>query len=322
MNILITGCAGFIASHLCESLLKDGHSIIGIDNFDDYYSKEIKKDNLSNFISNPHFKFYEIDIRKKEDILNINEEINFIIHIAAKAGVRPSIENPSAYINTNIIGTQNILELIKIRGIKKMIFASSSSIYGNHPETPFKEDMDVNAPISPYAFTKKSCELLNHTYHHLYNIDIINLRFFTVFGPRQRPDLAINKFARLISNGEVIPMYGDGSSSRDYTYIEDIVFGIIKAFNYLNNNNNVFEIINLGNNTPILLKEMISIIAKELGKEAKIKKLPMQPGDVNKTLANIEKAKQLLGYDPNTSFRKGVRSFIQWAKTKDYMDIE
>ena len=322
MNILVTGCAGFIASHLCESLLKDGHTLIGIDNFDNYYSKKIKEDNLSNIAGNSRFKFYELDIRNKKEILNIKEEIDFVIHIAAKAGVRPSIENPSEYIETNIIGTQNILEFMKTRKIKKMIFASTSSIYGNHPVTPFKEDMDVNNPISPYAFTKKSCELANYTYHHLYNFDIINLRFFTVFGPRQRPDLAINKFARLISKGETIPMYGDGSSSRDYTYIGDIVSGISKAFDYLNNNNNIFEVVNLGNNSPVTLKDMIAIIAEELGKEAKVEQLPMQPGDVNKTLANIEKAKHILGYNPETSFREGIRFFLKWAKTKDYMGIE
>lgn len=322
MNILVTGCAGFIASHLCESLLKEDHYIIGIDNFDEYYSKEIKKDNLTNLTKYSSFQFHEIDIRNKEDILNIKEDIDFVIHIAAKAGVRPSIEAPSEYIKTNINGTQNILELIRIKGANKMIFASSSSIYGNHPQTPFKENMDVNSPISPYAFTKKSCELLNYTYHHLYNIDIINLRFFTVFGPRQRPDLAINKFARLISKGETIPMYGDGGSSRDYTYIDDIICGINKSFNYLNNNINVYENINLGNHTPIKLKDMINIIAEELGKEAIIKQLPMQPGDVNRTLADISKAKKVLGYIPRTTFREGIQSFIKWAKTKDYMGIE
>lgn len=322
MNILVTGCAGFIGSHLCEALLKDNHTIIGIDNFDNYYNKAIKEDNLSNFINNKQFNLYELDIREREDILNIKEDINFIIHIAAKAGVRPSIEDPAGYIKTNIVGTENILELMRIREIKKMIFASSSSVYGNHPETPFNEEMDVNSPISPYAFTKKACELLNHTYHHLYDIDIINLRFFTVFGPRQRPDLAINKFARLISQGKDIPMYGDGNTSRDYTFISDIIDGIMKSFIYLNSNNKIFEILNLGNNTPILLKEMISTIAEELGKKFTIKKYEMQPGDVNKTLANIEKAKQLIGYNPKTSFREGIRSFINWSRKKDYMGIE
>lgn len=321
MNILITGCAGFIASHLCESLLIDGHRLVGIDNFDDYYSREIKEDNISSFKHNPLFKFYELDIRNKKDLLDIKENIDFVIHIAAKAGVRPSVENPTDYTKTNIIGTENILEFMRIKDINKMIFASSSSIYGNHPETPFKEDMNVNAPISPYAFTKKSCELINHTYHHLYDMDILNLRFFTVFGPRQRPDLAINKFARIISNGETVPMYGEGNSFRDYTYIEDIVKGIKYSINYLNNNNSVYEIINLGNNKPILLKDMISIIAEELGKDVKVKQLPKQPGDVEITLANIDKAKKLLDYNPTTSFKEGIRSFLEWAKTKDYMNI-
>lgn len=321
MKLLITGCAGFIGSHLCEQLLKTEDSIIGIDNFDDFYPKYIKEDNLKDFISHPNFTFNQIDIRHKENLNTLDADIDCVVHIAAKAGVRSSIENPIRYIDTNISGTENILEFMKSSNIKKLIFASSSSVYGNHKEIPFREDMDVNEPISPYAFTKKSCELLNHTYHHLYGIDIINLRFFTVFGPRQRPDLAINKFARLISKGGEIPMYGDGSSFRDYTYIDDTIKGIINSIDYINSKDKVFETINLGNNHPIMLKDMIHAIAEELGKPAKIKEYPMQPGDVNKTLADTEKAERLLAYKPQTTFRKGIQKFIKWAKTKDYMNI-
>ncbi len=321
MKILVTGCAGFIGSHLCEKLLSKNNSIIGIDNFDNFYSKKIKEDNLKGFIDNPNFTFYEADIRIKNDINNIDNNIDCVIHIAAKAGVRPSIIDPQGYIDTNITGTQNILEFMKLSGIKKMVFASSSSVYGNNKETPFRENMDVSKPVSPYAFTKKACELLNYTYHHLYEIDIINLRFFTVFGPRQRPDLAINKFARLISKGEEVPMFGDGSTFRDYTYIDDTLNGIIHSINYLLNNNNVFETLNLGNNRPVKLKEMILSIAEELDKPAKIKEYPMQPGDVNKTLADTEQAERILGYKSETSFRKGIQEFIKWAKTKDFMDI-
>lgn len=321
MNILVTGCAGFIGSHLCEYLVKLGHRVIGIDNFDDFYDKSIKIDNISNLLKHPHFQLYYTDIRHSKELLDIKEEVDMLIHLAAKAGVRPSIKNPKDYIHTNIEGTQNVLEFIKRKKIKKYIFASSSSIYGNNKKIPFKENSLCDNPISPYAFTKKSCEMLNHTYHHIYHTDIINLRFFTVFGPRQRPDLAINKFAELISNNKPIPMYGDGSSFRDYTYISDIVSGISAAVTYLSAKSNVYETINLGNNSPISLKDMISVIAEELGMNYTILELPPQQGDVNKTLADISKAERLLGYKPQVDFREGVKNFIDWAETKKFCNI-
>lgn len=315
-TIVITGCAGFIGSHLSEKLLDEENKVIGIDNFDPFYSREIKKRNLSEFQGHPNFRFIEADLADF-DTLNTSlkdESIDTFVHLAGKAGVRPSIEDPQGYIRANITATQNILDVMKNKGIKKLAFASSSSVYGNTKEIPFHEGQDVSNPISPYAFTKKACELINYTYHALYGLDIINLRFFTVFGPRQRPDLAIHKFTRLILNGEEIPMFGDGSTSRDYTYYEDTVAGIRGAINFLNDNTGVYETINLGNNQPVKLSDMIAAIEKACGVKANIKQLPMQPGDVDITFASIEKAKSLLGYNPKYSFEEGVKNFVHWYK--------
>ncbi len=312
-KILVTGCAGFIGSHLSEALLNNGHQVVGVDNFDPYYNRSLKEKNLSGFSNHPMFTFHELDLSNEVQVKEkLSVKFDCIVHLAAKAGVRPSIENPQGYIDNNITATRILLDLMKDMGIKNMAFASSSSVYGNIPDTPWNEKIDVSEPISPYAFTKKACELMNHTYHHLYNLNIINLRFFTVFGPRQRPDLAINKFTRLLLNGESIPMYGDGSTSRDYTYIMDIVGGILKSIEYLLNNNKVFEIINLGNNKPTKLIDLINAIADVTGKPLKIEQLPMQPGDVNKTCADISKAQTLLGYQPLTSVKEGLKSFLEW----------
>ncbi len=315
-NIVVTGCAGFIGSHLCEKLLKEGHHVIGIDNFDPFYDRSVKERNLEQFRCHKNFEFLELDLA---DTPSLNKglsgkTIHAIVHLAGKAGVRPSIEDPQGYIRANITATQNILELMKDKGIKKLAFASSSSVYGNTKETPFHEGQDVSNPISPYAFTKKACELINYTYYALYGLDIINMRFFTVFGPRQRPDLAIHKFTRLILNDSEIPMFGDGSTSRDYTYYEDTVEGVCRALDYLFTHEKVYEIVNLGNNQPVRLKDMIAAIEKATGKKARIKQLPMQPGDVDITYANIDKAKKLLGYNPKYSFEEGVKNFVDWYK--------
>ena len=315
-NIVVTGCAGFIGSHLCEKLLSENHNIIGIDNFDPFYDRAVKEQNMSSFLSHQNFIFCEVDLAEFDKLSKSLEgkSIDSIVHLAGKAGVRPSIEDPQGYIRANIVGTQNILDIMKNKGIKKLAFASSSSVYGNTKETPFHEEQEVSNPISPYAFTKKACELINYTYHSLYGLDIINMRFFTVFGPRQRPDLAIHKFTKLILNGDEIPMFGDGSTSRDYTYYEDTVAGIKGAINYLFANENVYETINLGNNQPVKLTDMISSIEKAAGIKANIKQLPMQPGDVDITFANISKAKSLLGYNPKYSFEEGVKNFVDWYK--------
>lgn len=316
----ITGGAGFIGSTLSEKLLNEGNKVIIIDNFCDFYNPKIKEKNVENLSKNENFKLYREDIRNRDAIKNIFDEnnIDVVIHLAAMAGVRPSIENPILYQEVNCMGTQNILEEMKLHNIKNGVFASSSSVYGNCKEVPFREDMIVDYAISPYAATKKANEVMAHVYHKLYNINVIMLRFFTVYGPKQRPDLAINKFTRLMLNNEEIPMFGDGTTSRDYTYIDDIVNGIIKSCEYVLNNENVYEILNLGNSSPITLKEMIKVIADTLKINPRIKQLPMQQGDVDRTYADISKAKKLIGYEAKTSFKKGIENFIIWYKENYY----
>lgn len=314
-TILITGCAGFIGSHLTDFLLSEGHSVVGIDCFDAFYSRAIKEQNLTPALANPRFKFYENDITDDSFWQNLSEKIDVVVHLAAKAGVRPSLEDPSAYINTNIKGTQLLLDWMVKTGVKKLAFASSSSVYGDNPKVPFAETDSVDNPISPYAFTKKAGELLNHTYHHLYGLDIINLRFFTVYGERQRPDLAIHKFTKLMLAGQPISMYGTGSTARDYTYVADTVQGIVGAINYLQQNNNVFEIVNLGNSSPTTLQKLVETLYELTEQSSNINYLPMQPGDVERTFADVQKAKNLLGYSPKTSMEQGLKRFVNWYKT-------
>jgi len=315
---LITGGAGFIGSTLADFLLNKGNKVVVVDNFCDFYEKKLKEENVKANLDNSNYKLYRIDIRKKSEMERVFQEntINGVIHLAAMAGVRPSIENPILYQEVNCIGTQNILEILKKYNIKKIIMASSSSVYGNNKNAPFKETDIVDYAISPYAATKKANEVMAHVYHKLYNMNVILLRFFTVFGPKQRPDLAINKFVRLMLNNEKIPMFGDGTTARDYTYIDDIVDGIYKALNYIENNDNVYEIINLGNSNPVSLKDLINIIGESLNIKPNIQKLPMQQGDVDITFADISKAKQILGYNPKTEFRDGINKFIEWYKSK------
>lgn len=270
---LVTGGAGFIGSSLADFLLKNNYRVVVIDNFCDFYDPSIKRNNVKDNLDNPNYKLYEIDLRCKSDVEKVFREnkIDVVIHLAAMAGVRPSIENPILYQEVNCIGTQNLLEVMKEYGVKNLVMASSSSVYGNNKKVPFKETDIVDYAISPYAATKKSNEVMTHVYHKLFNMNVIMLRFFTVYGPRQRPDLAINKFTRLMLNDEEVTMFGDGTTSRDYTYIDDIVSGIYSSINYVLNNNDVYEIVNLGNSSPISLKEMINTIAEVLNKEPKIK---------------------------------------------------
>lgn len=316
---LITGGAGFIGSSLADSLLKENNKIVVVDNFCDYYNPELKEENVRDNLNNPNYKLYRIDIRDKDNLdkVFIENKIDCVIHLAAMAGVRPSIENPILYQEVNCLGTQNILECMKKNNVNKLVMASSSSVYGNCKEVPFKETFVVDFAISPYAATKKANEVMTHVYHKLNDINVIMLRFFTVFGPRQRPDLAINKFTRLMLNDEEIPMYGDGNTSRDYTYIGDIVDGIERSIKYVEENKDVYEIINLGNSSPISLKEMINIIGEVLNKTPNIKQLPMQPGDVDRTYADISKAQKLLGYNPKTTFKKGIENFAEWYKKRN-----
>lgn len=313
---LITGGAGFIGSSLSERLIKEGNRVVAIDNFCDFYNPTIKENNVKELIKNSNFKLYRNDIRDRESVKKIFEEnnIDIVMHLAAMAGVRPSIENPVLYQDVNCMGTQNILEEMKAHNVKNLVMASSSSVYGNCKEVPFKENMIVDFAISPYAATKKANEVMTHVYHKLFDMNVIMLRFFTVYGPKQRPDLAINKFTRLMLEDKEIPMFGDGTTSRDYTYIDDIVDGIIRSCNYVENNNDVYEILNLGNSSPVSLKEMINIIGQAIGVKPKIKQLPMQPGDVDRTFADISKAKKLIGYNTKTSFKEGIERFIKWYK--------
>lgn len=310
-TILVTGCAGFIGSHVCTRLLSKGYKVIGVDNFDPFYSRAVKETNLNGFRNHPDFSFYEMDITQGLDGVKENN-INVIIHLAAKAGVRPSIEDPAGYLKANINGTQKVHEFMQARSIHKLIFASSSSVYGNNKKMPFSEDDNVDNPISPYAFTKKAGELMNYTFHHLYNIDIINLRFFTVYGPGQRPDLAIHKFVKQISKNQPVVLFGDGHTARDYTYIDDTVSGILNAMEYCLQNTGVYITANLGNNNPVKLSELVDIIYLGMNKEKNVKYEAMQPGDVDITYADITKAGILFGYKPVTDMRNGIKKFIDW----------
>lgn len=318
-TFLITGGAGFIGSSLSEQLLNNNEKVIIIDNFCDFYNPNIKERNIDNIKNNTNFKLYKVDIRDRLSIKKVFDEnkIDVVVNLAAMAGVRPSIENPILYQEVNCLGLQNILEEMKLHNVKNGVFASSSSVYGNGKEVPFRENMVVDYAISPYAATKKANEVMAHVYHKLYNMNIIMLRFFTVYGPKQRPDLAINKFTRLMIEGKEIPMFGNGNTSRDYTYIDDIVEGIIKSCEICLSNKNVYEILNLGNSNPISLIDMIRTIGETLEIEPKIEQLPMQAGDVETTFADITKAKKLIGYEPKTPFYNGIKKFVEWYKEEN-----
>lgn len=316
MKLLITGGAGFIGSHLANRLLSEGHEVFVIDNFNDYYDIRIKWQHVAPNLSHPNYKLFCADIENKKSLEKIFSENAFdvIVHLAGRAGVRPSIENPESYISTNILGTVHILELMKDYGAKKIVLASSSSVYGNCKEETFTEDLKVSEPISQYAATKLSDEQFAYTYSKLYGISAVCLRFFTVYGPGQRPDLAIHKFTRLIDKGEPVPIYGDGNTKRDYTYIDDIVDGVIGAISY---NQTPYEIVNLGGGEPVCLSAMVKAIETALKKKAVIKRLPMQKGDVDKTVSDTSKAFRLWGYMPATPFNKGIEKFIQWYKKEN-----
>jgi UDP-glucuronate 4-epimerase len=313
MNVLLTGAAGFIASHLSERLLKRDCSVVGLDNFDDFYDPAIKERNLTRARDHASFTLVRGDIRDETVLAGLPDGIDTIVHIAARAGVRPSIAQPTLYYDVNVRGTLNLMEFARGRGISRFVFASSSSVYGNNEKVPFSENDRVDNPISPYAATKKAGELLAHAYSHLYGITCICLRFFTVYGPRQRPDLAIHKFARLMEGGEELPMFGDGTSQRDYTYIEDILQGVEGALEWVGKNHG-HEVVNLGESRTIGLREMIQVVAEEMGIKPRIRPSPEQPGDVARTFADISKARRLLGYDPTWEFRDGIRAFVKWFR--------
>ena len=319
MRILITGGAGFIGSHLAEQLLAVGHDIVIIDNFNDFYSPAIKRRNVSEIACNAgkcesNLLVCEGDIRDSEFIqaVFIQEKPDAVIHLAAAAGVRPSIENPLLYEEVNVRGTMNLLEAAKSIGLRLFLFASSSSVYGNNPKVPFAEADPVDFPISPYAATKKAGELICHSYHHLYGINIACLRFFTVYGPRQRPDLAISKFVTMIGQKKPIPFYGDGSTSRDYTFIDDIITGVEKALAWVNTAGKRYDIFNLGGSSPVTLNRLVEIIEHELEKKVILDRLPMQAGDVERTFADLEKSSSVLGYKPVMPIEKGIEAFVRW----------
>jgi UDP-glucuronate 4-epimerase len=313
MRILVTGAAGFIGSHLCERLLERGDEVVGLDNFDPFYNHRIKQRNLERSNQHPHFHFYQCDLAEPADLAEFwqhhADKLDAVVHLAAKAGVRPSIEDPLGYERANVQATTHLLSLLAGTAPRpKLLFASSSSVYGNNSKLPFSEDDPVDRPISPYAATKRSGELLCHTFHHLYGMDIWSLRFFTVFGPRQRPDLAIHRFTSLILRDQPIRVFGDGSSSRDYTYIDDILAGLLAAIDRCRG----FEIINLGSEMPIRLADMIASIEAACGKKARIEQAPPQPGDVDRTFADTAKAGRLLDYRPATNFAEGLAHFVTW----------
>ena len=313
-NILVTGGAGFIGSSLVDLLLEDPLiKITSLDNFDSFYDSSIKRRNIENQLKKTNFKLIEADVSNLQEIeAKTADNYDAIIHLAAKVGVRTSVLEPLRYTKVNILGTQNLLEIARKRGYKKFIFASSSSVYGVNPNTPWKEDDHLLLPTNPYALTKISGDLMRKIYSDLFGLQFIALRLFTVYGPRQRPDLAIHKFANLIFQGEPIQLYGDGGSKRDYTYIDDIIMGFKAALDY---SSSQYEIINLGNNQPIKLTKLIFLLEKVFKKKARIKKMPNQPGDLPITFADIEKAEKLLGYQPKIDIQSGLQKFSAWFRT-------
>ncbi|MBE2213782.1 MAG: GDP-mannose 4,6-dehydratase [Opitutaceae bacterium] len=310
---LLTGAAGFIGSHLVERLLAGGHRVIGIDCFDSFYPRAVKERNIAGPRAHPHFELWEIDLRDNgalsAAIDRAGVRLDAIVHLAAKAGVRPSMADPVGYQEVNVAGTQNLLELARRLRVPQFVFGSSSSVYGISPNVPWREDDTVLRPISPYASNKVSAELMGHVYSHLHGIRFVALRFFTVYGPRQRPDLAIHKFARLIRAGQPVPFFGDGSTRRDYTFVSDIVDGIVAALGYTRS---AYEVINLGHNEPVSLAELVRELESALGRRAILDRQPEQPGDVPQTWADLTKARELLGYQPRVPLRDGLRAFVDW----------
>ena len=309
MRVLVTGGAGFIGSHLVEKLLADGHDVAILDDFNDFYDPQIKRENVAAVSKDA--PVHHVDLRENAAVRALFHENKFdvIAHLAARAGVRPSILHPQLYYDTNVLGTLHLLEAARVTGVERFIFASSSSVYGISKTVPFSEDLHLTQTISPYAATKMAAEFLCSTYSHLYEMRIVALRYFTVYGPRQRPDLAVHQFTRKIDKGEPIDQFGNGTTRRDYTYIDDIIQGTMASLRYAGP---LFDIFNLGESETILLKDLIGAIETALGKKAKINQLPEQPGDVPLTCADISKARKLLGYHPTTKFSEGLPKFVDW----------
>ncbi len=314
IRVLVTGAAGFIGSHVCEQLLGRGDEVIGLDCFDEFYDPAIKRRNLAPALAADAFTLVEGDIRDAALLENLarTRSLDAIIHLAARAGVRPSIEEPTLYTDVNLVGTSRLLEVAQRFEIRNFVFASSSSVYGERTETPFRETDPVDHPVSPYAATKKAGELLCHTFHHLFGLDVACLRFFTVYGPRQRPEMAIHAFTRLIASGKPVPVFGDGSARRDFTFVDDIVAGVIAALD----RNAGYRVFNLGNHRMVRLDELVTAIGTALGEIPKIDRHPNQPGDVSTTCADIEFARTELGYQPRTSLEDGLRRFVEWFRSE------
>jgi UDP-glucuronate 4-epimerase len=310
MRILVTGGAGFIGSHLTERLLARGDEVVVFDDFNDYYDPALKRANLADAKNAGTLRIVEGDIRNAAAVVDVFENTAFdvVVHLAARAGVRPSLEDPLLYEEVNCLGTLRILEEMRRQGLRRLVFASSSSVYGNSANPPFTEDEVINRPISPYAATKAAGELLCYNYYHLYQISVTALRFFTVYGARQRPDMAIRKFTTMIDQGEPIPFYGDGSTERDYTYYTDIVEGVVASID----RDLGYEIVNLGESQTTSLSQLVGLIEENLGKQAVRNPLPMQPGDVDQTYADVSKARRLLDYNPTTPIADGIRAFVAW----------
>ncbi len=308
---LVTGGAGFIGSHLVDRLLARGDEVVVLDNFNDFYDPALKRRNCADHMDDRSYRLVEGDLRSADDCRAAFEGgIDQVIHLAAMAGVRPSLKNPGLYVDVNLKGTANLYDAALDAGCKNVVFASSSSVYGANEKVPFSEDDAVDHPVSPYAATKKAGELLSHTYHHIHGMDIACLRFFTVYGPRQRPEMAIHLFARLILEGKPLPVFGDGHSRRDYTYIDDIVDGVLRAME----RSSGYRIYNLGESQTIELRELVAVLEEALGKQAVIDWQPDQPGDVPRTWADVTRAREELGYSPSVDIREGIRRFVAWLR--------
>ena len=312
-SILVTGAAGFIGSHLCEALLERGDRVVGLDNFNDFYDPAIKRANLAGPLARPGFALVEGDIRDAAAVARVFREHapTSVVHLAAMAGVRPSLQDPALYHDVNCTGTAVVLQAARAAGVGRFVFGSSSSVYGGNPKVPFHEDDDVSRPVSPYAATKRANELTCHTFHHLYGMDIACLRFFTVYGPRQRPEMAIHKFVRLTEAGQPLPLFGDGRSERDYTYVDDILDGVLKA----HDRSRGFRVYNLGESRTISLRDLVAAIGRATGREPRVDWQPPQPGDVPRTYADVGRAKAELGYAPKVDLDEGLRRFVAWYRS-------
>lgn len=315
MRILVTGAAGFIGSWLTERLLDRGDTVVGFDNFDPFYDRTIKERNLEVARDSDRFELIEGDLRDRDAVTRIFDAEGFhaVVHLAARAGVRPSLEDPAGYCETNLTGTAHLLEAMRIGGCPKLVFASSSSVYGNNRKVPFHEDDRVDFPISPYAATKKAGEELCHVYHAVHGFSVVALRFFTAYGPRQRPEMAIHAFTRRLHADEPIPVFGDGSMQRDFTYVDDVVSGVVAAVDLVLGQT-TFHIVNLGESEPVRLADLVAALEKATGRKARIDRRPVPPGDVEQTFADVSRAKELLGYEPRIALPEGLRRFVDWYR--------